>query len=723
MSAAAPRFAVLAITCVALLCAPVLASATAPSFRYVSPMPGSRQVSPRNNLAFRAGPELEASRLAALPLTVNGSQSGPHPGQLHLSRDQRTLLFDPDQPYATGETVSVTLPAGLRTRAGEALPGMSFTFTIAAWDPGHAPRFTSDRLMSGSPLPRLESARHAAQDSSTSLLAKLPPITTTLVQGPATREAYFLAPFQFSPAPGTGNLVITDGFGQPLYESVHREASFAADFKVQPGGRLSAYLEGPNHFIVMDSSYAVIDTVTMGNGYTTDVHELSILPDGHALLMAYDPQPVAMDSVVAGGDPNAIVIGLIVQELDEAHDVIFQWRSWDHFAITDGVSPIATLTGPSVDYVHGNSIERMPDGNLLISSRHMNELTKIDRVTGDVIWRMGLHSAHNDFTFVGDTRGFSHQHDARVLPNGHLTLFDNGNLLQPLHSRAVEYALDESTHVVTLVREFRHTPDIFAGAMGNVRRHEDGSTVIGWGGSFGPAKISDLDADGAVGTELQMPAPWVSYRAFRAPWRTSRLRTTPDEIVLQTTGAVAWDSAEVVARNTWDRPFTVSRVSCPDSSVHVSAPDVTFPMTLAPGESLLVRVSYDGIPAQDTLHTRLYFVQSSDSEYVAQTVEVTGHFIPGLAVRDEAPFRFTSRVAPNPSRAQVRIEYTLASDAEVSLDVFDVTGRRVARWLDARQRAGLHRVDGVTVGLAPGLYHYRLRAGTRTSTGRWVVTR
>jgi hypothetical protein len=188
-----------------------------------------------------------------------------------------------------------------------------------------------------------------------------------------------------------------------------------------------------------------------------------------------------------------------------------------------------------------------------------------------------------------------------------------------------------------------------------------------------------------------MPAPWVSYRAFRAPWRTSRLRTTPDGIVLQTTGAVAWDSAEVVARNTWDRPFTVSRVTCPDSSVHVSAPDITFPMTLAPGESLLVRVSYDGIPAQDTLHTRLYFVQSSDSEYVAQTVEVTGHFIPGLAVRDEAPFRFTSRVAPNPSRAQVRIEYTLASDAEVSLDVFDVSGRRVARWLDARQRAGLHQ--------------------------------
>src|SRR2546422_8452549 len=50
--------------------------------------------------------------------------------------------------------------------------------------------------------------------------------------------------------------------------------------------------------------------------------------------------------------------------------------------------------------VHGNSIELDSDGNLLLSSRHMSEITKIDRQTGDIIWRMGLNSKHNDFTFL-----------------------------------------------------------------------------------------------------------------------------------------------------------------------------------------------------------------------------------------------------------------------------------------------------------------------------------
>ena len=706
---------------------PSPARATSRSYAYVSPQPGSERVSPVNNVALRAGPELDARSLHAGLLQVTGSVSGPHSGRLRLSADQRTLLFDPAEPYATGETVTVQLTPGLRTATGDALPETRFHFTVAAWDPRYAPRVTSESATAPAArigvLSPMSAAAHASSDSGASWLAALPPITTTRANGPATREAYLLAPFQFSPAPGTGNLVISDGFGQPLYQCVHPEASFAADFKVQPGGRLTAWLEGPSHFIMMDSTYSVIDTFTVGNGYTTDVHELSILPDGHALLMAYDPQPVGMDTVVTGGDPNAIVIGLIVQELDANHDVVFQWRSWDHFAITDGAaSPLSTLTGPVVDYVHGNSIERALDGNLIVSSRHLNEITKIDRATGEVIWRMGRHALHNDFAFPNDPRGFSHQHDARILPNGHLTLFDNGNLLDPLHSRAVEYALDESTHVATMVWEYRHTPDIFAGAMGGMRRHDDGSTVIGWGGSFGPAKITDLNADGTVGTELQMPAPWVTYRAFRAPWRTSRFAIEPDSIMLQTTGSTAWDTAFVTVRNTWDRPITFTSMGCPESTVVGVLADTTLPITLAPAESLVVRLTYAGIPPTGGLRTRFYVAQASDSEYVAQYVEVHGRFIPGLAVDAASSVRFVSRVLPNPAHAHARVQYTLPSDADVSLDVFDVSGRRVARWLEARQSAGPHVVEGVTTGLAPGLYHYRLRAGALTSQGKWVVS-
>lgn len=697
-------------------------------FAYVSPLPGSTRVSPVNNIALRVGPELDPRTVHAGLLQVTGSQSGTHAGRVRLSTDRRTLLFDPQQPYATGETVSVRLASGLRTAAGTSVPETDFSFTVASVDPRTVSRpsreaFTSPQADVGV-LAAWPAPPTAAADSSTDWLATLPPITTRLPFGPATDEAYLLAPFKFSAAPSTGNLVIVDGHGQPLYEAVHTRTSFAADFKVQHAGRLSTWLEGPSHFIVMDSTYTVIDTFTVGNGYTTDVHELVLLPDGHALLMAYDPQPVAMDTVVAGGKPNATVIGLIIQELDEQKNVVFQWRSWDHFAITDAVvSPLATLTGAIVDYVHGNSIERTPDGNLIISSRHMNEITKIDRNTGAILWRMGRNAANNDFTFPNDPRGFSHQHDARILPNGHLTLFDNGNLLDPVYSRAIEYALDESAHVATLVWQHRHSPDVFAGAMGGMRRMADGSSVIGWGGNFGIAKVTDVDLDGNVRAELQMPNPWVTYRAFRSPWRTSRFTLEPTSIELQTTGQAAWDTATVTLRNTWDRPITFVSMGSPDSTVVGVLADTTLPLTLAPGESTSLRLTYSGNPPEGLLRTRFYVAQASDSEYVAQYLDVTGHYVPGLAVEEGAQRPLASRVSPNPAHARTRIEYTLPTEADVRLDVFDVSGRRVAQWLEARQPAGTHVVDGITAGFAPGLYHYRLRAGDRTAHGKWVVSR
>ena len=65
------------------------------------------------------------------------------------------------------------------------------------------------------------------------------------------------------------------------------------------------------------------------NGYTADPHDFLALANGNYVLMAYDSQPYAMDTVVAGGDPNDIVEVLIIQELDANHNLIFEWKSWD----------------------------------------------------------------------------------------------------------------------------------------------------------------------------------------------------------------------------------------------------------------------------------------------------------------------------------------------------------------------------------------------------------
>ena len=182
------------------------------------------------------------------------------------------------------------------------------------------------------------------------------------------------------------------------------------DFQKQPNGNLTYFDTNSGLYYELNNKYQTVNTHSMQNGYPTDFHELRILENGHSLMFSYDQETVRMDTVVAGGDSNAVVIGLVLQELDENKNLLFQWRSWDYYKITDATDDI-NLTDPVIDYVHANAIELDYDGNILLSCRHMDEITKINRTTGAIIWRWGgEHCKNNQFTFLNDPIGFSHQH-------------------------------------------------------------------------------------------------------------------------------------------------------------------------------------------------------------------------------------------------------------------------------------------------------------------------
>ena len=266
-------------------------------------------------------------------------------------------------------------------------------------------------------------------------------------------------------------------------------------------------------WVVLDSSYHSIGTVFCRNGYLTDHHEIRMLPNGHTFLEATDVQQVDMDTVVPGGVHDAYVTGLIIQELDQSGNVVFQWRSWDHFAITDAIG--VDLLAYNIDAVHGNAIEIDSDTSIVISSRHLSEITKIDRRTGDIIWRWG--GKHNQFTFIDDSIGFSYQHAIRKISNGHFTLFDNGDYSTSF-SRAAEYALDEKAKTATLVWSYRHTPDIASPSMGYMQRLDDGSSLICWGES--KTTITLVGPNDSTLLEAFFPQGVYSYRAYAYPSQT-----------------------------------------------------------------------------------------------------------------------------------------------------------------------------------------------------------
>jgi hypothetical protein len=594
-------------------------------FEYVSPRPGSAMVSPRNNIAFRQGGPIDARSLAAARFSVVGLASGPHDGALVLSDDARTVVFRPAVPFAAGERVEVAIEGGIRTAAGEELPPIAFGFTVAETDPAEpwAP-WLSEAL---SDVPPERAAESGAQGGAMQIPAAAgcgplpvtyPPIQLLLSDHPEPGDV-FLSPFR-NVLPG--HLVIVDNLGNPIF--YRRLPMPSVDFKRQPDGRLTYFMPAnqgiEQKFYALDESYTVVDSFATGNGYRTDSHDLQLLPDGHALLMSYDPQPVRMDTVVSGGRPNAIVTGLILQELDASKNVVFQWRSWDHFKITDANSPSAPLTSGAIDYVHGNAIELDLDGNLLLSSRHMNEITKINRQTGEIIWRMGLKAKNNQFTFVNDTRGFSHQHDIRRLPNGHITLFDNGNGQLLPYSRALEFEVDEVAKRATLVWEHRNTPDTFGSFMGSVQRRASGGTMIGWGGTDPNPKLTDLHADGTKAYELGMPGGTWTYRAFRFPWRTTRFVTDVTSLAFGEVLLGGASSRVVTVSNPTQAAVTIDCAFSTDPAFEVEA---GIPATLAPGGTLQVEVRFR--PAHEGAFAgKLYLRSTTTTELIAQDVELAG---------------------------------------------------------------------------------------------------
>jgi len=318
-------------------------------------------------------------------------------------------------------------------------------------------------------------------------------------------------------------LIIMDNYGTPVF--YRKTTNRFYDLKVQPNGCLS-YFETISpasrfQFYIANEKYQVIDSAKT-IGFWPDAHEFQLI-DGHYFVMGDDYHIVNMDTVVPGGHPNALVQGLVIQELDSMKEVVFQWRAIDHFEITDANDHI-NLTDSVIDWVHGNAIEIDTDTTMLISCRNMDEITKIDRRTGDIIWRLG--GKKNQFEFINDDRGFSWQHDIRRLPNGNITLHDNGVFHEDPYSSGVEYELDEVNKTVTLFHRYRNTPDIFGSAMGNSQKLSNGGMLVGWG-TISP-NVTEFHPNGDIALIIEFTA--VSYRAFKFNWETTVFDLDKDSI-------------------------------------------------------------------------------------------------------------------------------------------------------------------------------------------------
>jgi hypothetical protein len=236
------------------------------------------------------------------------------------------------------------------------------------------------------------------------------PSLQVVVDTNPSQEFLFLAPTTSS----AGNLLIFDNELIPVFIKKVTEGTLY-DFKLQRNGKLTYNLATLSAFSFGLDSYGVVDKQYLTPPeFDLDIHDLQVLEDGTYYVLGREFVTIDMSQYVPGGDPAAVLITQNIHHMDTNDNELWRWRSIEHYDILD-VAEYIDLTRHLIDWTHSNSVDIDIDGNIILSTKNFNEITKISRQTGEIIWRLG--GERNQFQFINDNRGFGGQHDARVLSN------------------------------------------------------------------------------------------------------------------------------------------------------------------------------------------------------------------------------------------------------------------------------------------------------------------
>jgi hypothetical protein len=193
-------------------------------------------------------------------------------------------------------------------------------------------------------------------------------------------------------------------------------------------------------------------------------HEILLLPNGNymALSLAFE------DHTYPGRLGDQHVAGDLIVEFTREGEVVWTWNSFDHLdplrlrEDIDAPPYIDPATGEeSLDWTHGNGlIYESGDDTVILSLRHQDWILRIDRATGEIVWRLG---DEGDFTLAEGSRWFFHPHSPEWQSDGTLLLYDNaiGDPNPPAEgsrSRAVRFELDQTAMTAAVVWEDDEEP-------------------------------------------------------------------------------------------------------------------------------------------------------------------------------------------------------------------------------------------------------------------------
>lgn len=521
----------------------------------VSPAPETDTANPHTQISFLGAPPAEIRAVS-----VVGQHSGPHSGRLRGYSQGDGASFEPDTPFATGELVTVraTIGGGSNTQQVPHGGGHAKQVTHRG---ANATKQIAYRFRVDTPYP-------------TRSTSEFPNPTAA----PADYQSFYTLPGIQAPIlsvtvpdrdPAAGDILTTNGpgpgqYGPLIYTPAGRLVWFerlpageaAADLNEQTyegqrdltwwRGRVLSLGFGQGEDVVTNSHYQTVARVTGGNGLRADLHDFQLAPHEISYNTAYNP--IRCDLTPVKGARDGAIVDTAIQEIDMRTGLVrWEWHSLDHVGASE--SEVETPAGTTPwDYFHLNSIDPERDGAILISARSTWAAYQLEGGSGRILWRLG--GTRSSFEMGPGTRT-AWQHDGRVLPDGEVTLFDDGSN-PPIHrqSRAIRIKLDFAAHTARLASTYTHTsPPLLAASQGNMQTLADNNTVVGYGGV--PA-ISEYARDGSLLFDAHQPFTMSFYRAFRFPWSARPLSPPAVLASLNDTGEetivhASWNGATGVA--------------------------------------------------------------------------------------------------------------------------------------------------------------------------------
>lgn len=272
---------------------------------------------------------------------------------------------------------------------------------------------------------------------------------------------------------------------------------------------------GQGERVLVNNHYEQVATVRAQSGPPLDLHAFLVTPQGTALCDAFEPR--IMDLTSIGGAKNTTVYGWLVEEIDIATGkTLFTWSSFDHVDFAESVIAPPTSPGNWYDYFHGNSIDFAPDGNLIISARNTSTIYKLDRTSGEVLWRLrGARTGvapSPSISLQPRSESFWMQHDARWNADGTLSMFDDGGGPPYEHSaRGLVLTIDEHAATATVKQAF--DLGLRVSYQGSTRLQPNGNWLVDWG-ELG--RITEFSPAGDIVFDMAFSGQ--SYIAVRSPW-------------------------------------------------------------------------------------------------------------------------------------------------------------------------------------------------------------